>query len=269
MTEFDIEKIDRIVSDLLLEFKEERNKLQYELDNANSKIMEIDRSISSFKENEDVDIKVFSPRNLSNLNLEKIEMMNQEKAKIEDSSKSVIKQLNYYSDKCDKLGEIKNIIQGSSSSSTKDKIDGIMKMFSIDSENSNQIEQNSNDVFSTNISLDYNNNQIENNENNNDIFKGTSDRVENNEKISVSDGISVVLENSNSVIEKASIVINNPDDNFSKYDKLSLIKEMEILSHRLEITIKIIDNDVYRTKMDLKSIKNSLDDLLTSLRNSI
>lgn len=269
MTEFDIEKIDRIVSDLLLEFKEERNKLQYELDNANSKIMEIDRSISSFKENEDVDIKVFSPRNLSNLNLEKIEMMNQEKAKIEDSSKSVIKQLNYYSDKCDKLSEIKNIIQGSSTSSTNDKIDGIMKMFSIDSENSNQIDHNTNNVFSTNLSLDKNKDELNIEENNSNVFNGTSDSVENNEKISVSNGISVVIENTNNIISKASSIINNPDNNISQYDKLSLIKEMEIISHRLEITIKIIDNDVYRTKMDLKSIKNSLDDLLTSLRNSI
>lgn len=265
MTEFDIEKIDRIVSDLLLEFRQERNKLQIELDNANAKIMEIDKSISSFKENEDVDIKVFSPRNLSNLNIEKIEMMNNEKSKIEDSSKSVIKQLNYYSDKCDKLDEIKSILNGNiSSSNGTDKIDNIAKMFSIDNSD-NQVKDN--DVFSTGLTLNNNSlGSLNENKKNTDVNEGTTDRVENIEKLSVSDNISVLVESKKVINETTSILEN---DNLSQYDKLSILKQLESLSHRLDLSIKIIDNDVYRTKMDLKSMKSNLDDLISSLKNSL
>ena len=110
MNSINVKKIEIIVNDLLSEFDKESSKLQSEYDDNVVRILEIEKNIHNYKENEDVDFQVFSPRKIDNQNEEKIEAMNLEKESIEEINKSLYRQIKYYTDKKDKLNEIINII---------------------------------------------------------------------------------------------------------------------------------------------------------------
>lgn len=111
MNELNVKKIEIIVKDLLSEFDKESGKLQVEYDDNVARILEIENNIHNYKENEDIDFQVFSPRKIDNQNEEKIEAMRKEKESIEDVNKSLYRQIKYYSDKKDKLKEILYIIE--------------------------------------------------------------------------------------------------------------------------------------------------------------
>ena len=88
MNSINVKKIEIIVNDLLSEFDKESSKLQSEYDDNVVRILEIEENIHNYKENEDVDFQVFSPRKIDNQNEEKIEAMNLEKESIEEINKS-------------------------------------------------------------------------------------------------------------------------------------------------------------------------------------
>lgn len=110
MDNIGIRKIELIVTDLLSEFQREGGKLQAEYDDNAARILEIEENIHKYKENEDVDFQVFSPRKIDNHNAEKIDSMNKEKESIENINKSLYRQIRYYTEKIDKLQEILDII---------------------------------------------------------------------------------------------------------------------------------------------------------------
>lgn len=132
MNSINVKKIEIIVKDLLSEFDKESSKLQSEYDDNVVRILEIEENIHNYKENEDVDFQVFSPRKIDNQNEEKIEAMNLEKESIEEINKSLYRQIKYYTDKKDKLKEIINIInedrEDESISSVSSEIDDITKV---------------------------------------------------------------------------------------------------------------------------------------------
>ena len=132
MNSINVKKIEIIVKDLLSEFDKESSKLQSEYDDNVVRILEIEENIHNYKENEDVDFQVFSPRKIDNQNEEKIEAMNLEKESIEEINKSLYRQIKYYTDKKDKLNEIINIInedrEDESISSVSSEIDDITKV---------------------------------------------------------------------------------------------------------------------------------------------
>lgn len=132
MNSINVKKIEIIVNDLLSEFDKESSKLQSEYDDNVVRILEIEENIHNYKENEDVDFQVFSPRKIDNQNEEKIEAMNLEKESIEEINKSLYRQIKYYTDKKDKLNEIINIInedrEDESISSVSSEIDDITKV---------------------------------------------------------------------------------------------------------------------------------------------
>lgn len=111
MDGLNIRKIEIIVLDLLSEFEREGSKLQSEYDDNAARILEIEENIQNYKENEDVDFQVFSPRRIDNQSEEKINQLNKEKSSIESINKSLFRQIKYYTDKTDKLNEILNIIK--------------------------------------------------------------------------------------------------------------------------------------------------------------
>lgn len=137
MNSLNIRKIEIIVKDLLSEFDKESGKLQVEYDDNVARIIEIEENIHNYKENEDIDFQVFSPRKIDNQNEEKIAVMNKEKENIEAANKSLYRQIKYYTEKQEKLNEILDIIKedretansvDSSIPSVNTKIDDITKV---------------------------------------------------------------------------------------------------------------------------------------------
>lgn len=195
MTAKEVEQISNIVVDLLMEFQKEQNRLQVIFDNGTSRITEIEEDIVNYKETEDVDFKVFSPRNISTLNEEKLESMDREKLTLIESNKEIFKQLKYYNEKVEKLRIIQSIIDSDINEDIK---------------NENEVE-------------------IE---------------IDNNIKHSID--VSEIVDN--------------------EFDKKEFISDLERLSHRAEICYKLIDNDIYRTKIEIKSIKSNLDEIIDVLK---
>lgn len=111
MDSISVRKIEIIVKDLLSEFEKESGKLQVEYDDNASRILEIEENIHNYRENEDTDFQVFSPRKIDNQNEKKIEVLNAEKENIEFANKSLYRQIKYYSDKKEKLNDILAIIE--------------------------------------------------------------------------------------------------------------------------------------------------------------
>lgn len=111
MNSINIKKIEIIVSDLLSELEKESGKLQIEYDDNVARILEIEEHIHNYKENEDVNMQVFSPRKIENHNEERINAITKEKENIEAANKSLYRQIKYYTDKKEKLKEILNLIE--------------------------------------------------------------------------------------------------------------------------------------------------------------
>jgi len=211
MTPTDTEKVTKIIVDMLMEFQKEHSRIQSSYDNGILRLNEIQEDLTNYRETEDVDFKVFSPRKVSMLNEDKLNSMDNEMRQIEEVNKGLLKQLKYYSDKVEKLLTVQAILDGEIYEVPVDKEDSIEDIF--------DIKKKDEDIL-----LD---NDIENNE------KSSSDLV-------------------------------LPEMN--EYDKQSLVDNLERLSHRIEVGSKIIDSDVYRTKMELKSIKSGLDDVISTLK---
>lgn len=128
MNGLNIRKIEIIVKDLLSEFDKESGKLQSEYDDNVARILEIEENIHNYKENEDIDFQVFSPRKIDNQNEEKIATMQREKESIEEINKSLYRQIKYYSDKKDKLNEILSVIEEDRESEQISSFDDITKV---------------------------------------------------------------------------------------------------------------------------------------------
>lgn len=207
MTAKEIDQISNIVIDLLMEFQKEQNRLQIIYDNGSSRISEIEENIVNYKETEDVDFKVFSPRNISTLNEDKLESMDREKLTLMESNKEILKQLKYYNEKVEKLRIIQMIIG---------------------------TDENEDSDF------DYRDESID------DVQKVDTNEINDTDST------------------KNSIDINELVDN--EFDKQSFINDLERLSHKMEISSKLIDNDIYRTKIELKSMKSNLDEIINSLK---
>ena len=112
MTPTDKEKVSKIIVDMLMEFQKEQRRIQTEYDNGLSRLSEIEENLINYRETEDVDFKVFSPRKVSTLNEDKLNSMDSEMKEIEEDNKQLQKQLKYYSDKVEKLLVVQAIIDG-------------------------------------------------------------------------------------------------------------------------------------------------------------
>lgn len=221
MTPTDNEKITKILVDMLMEFQKEQKRIQAEYDNGLLRLSELEENLNNYRETEDVDFKVFSPRKVSTLNEDKLNSMDSEMQEIRESNKALLKQLKYYTDKVEKLLTVQAIIDGEIYEAPENKEkDSIEELFNLSSDNEVKSEERS------------------------------------------------TLENDSSQIFEKQIDFDKKYDipDMDLFSKQSLIDNLERISHRIEVGVKIIDNDLYRTKMELKSIKSGLDDVISTLK---
>lgn len=260
----DLDTINKIIIDLLLEFQNEQNRLQVMYDNGTSRLLELEEDIVSYKDTEDVDFKVFSPRNVSNLSEEKLMAMDREKTNIEDGNKELLKQLKYYNDKVEKLRTVLTILD-------ETEIDNTEYISTNNEEEINSSEQEIDpiDLELSNIRRLFSAKKDSESDETRYTLKQKKE-VDVPEEESSLENITKDTSNSSDDVESSNVledkVSNSSIKELNDYESRSLLDDLDRISHRIEISYKVIDNDVFRTKMELKSIKSGIDDIIRGIK---
>ncbi len=108
-----------LLSDLFDEFEQEKNDLKIRYDDNLNRIDIIDSTIEELKRYND-ESNMFSPRNVSNDNSDRIEELNKEKADIEEENKVILNQLKYYTDKSQSISSVFANYEEDTSKNTSD-----------------------------------------------------------------------------------------------------------------------------------------------------
>ena len=234
MTSSDLIEACDILIKLEQEFSTEEAKLS-EISNEHAvRIDELDQQITTFRRNEDVDFRVFSPRNVSTGISDKIKALESEKKQLEREKHDADKQLKYYSGKTEMIGKVLSILRGD----LKDE-----------SETDSTTVRKSKNPFSF-LDEDFESDQT------------SVDEVIEDKDV---DDISELFkqpEPAKDIEEKV------PD---TKPDIVSVngvpVDEVERVCHKVEFCEKIISNDGIRAKLEIKNIVADLKDLIRAYNN--
>lgn len=261
MTSADLIEACDILIKLEQEFATEEAKLS-EISNEHAiKIDELDQQITTFRRNEDVDFRVFSPRNISTGNSEKIKVLENEKKMLEREKRDADKQLHYYSGKTDMIGRVLELLRGD---------------LKEDSDEDSMAVRISRDPFAF-IDEDSKDEVIEDK-----VDTVTSLFREANEKIKKSFD---EFKNTEEIedIEEDDTDTNSSDDKDDKEEKIpealsTVIKEnesggvpvdeVERVCHKVEFCGNIINNDRVRARLEIKNIVADLKDLIRAYGKS-
>ena len=112
MTSKDLIDACDILVKLEQEFATEEARLSEISNDHAMRIDELDQQITTFRRNEDVDFRVFSPRNISTGTSDKIKAFENEKKQLEREKKDADKQLRYYSGKTEMIGRVLSLLRG-------------------------------------------------------------------------------------------------------------------------------------------------------------
>lgn len=228
--------VKKIIQELYNEFLKDEKKISEIYENNSVRIDELDHKIHTLKKSEDVDFKVFSPRNTNNINSDKISELENEKSILESESRNYSKQLRYYSDKVNKLNEVlillgetdlKESLKDSAFENVPDVVEEI-------------IEDPFNDLFPSYV------------------------RKNNNSNINVFDSIinnSVDNSDSTSFDKSETDDIGNSNIDLNINNDLFLRDSVNQIIHKAEFTEKIITNDSIRAKLEIREIISLLKNL--------
>jgi len=230
-----IRKIEIIMNDLLSEFEREGSKLQAEYDDNAVRIIEIDANILNYKESEDIDFQVFSPRKIDNQNEEKINSLKSEKQNIELTNKSIYRQLRYYSEKIEKINEVLQIIKESSDEESTKKITPLEDITHVDEK-----------------ILEYYDS----------IVDDDNDRIVSSKSESRS-GWRLIK-------DELDIPISTLSDNITveSDDNDAVVDSLISITTKLETESKAIDEDYFRTKEEIRTVLNDINTILDKLKNN-
>lgn len=223
-------EVRSIVQELYNEFLEEEKKLGDIRDSHRVRIDELDQKIINYKKNDDVDFKVFSPRNNLNINTDKINELERERNDLEAECKLSDKQLSYYSDKLSKLEKVLELLNGKVENKSHFEFDPI--------EINNEEKGHENTIFDELFSKNSNNDEKEG-------FTKTQTEIK-------ADVVN---------IEEDKNQIDFPDNHANEKSYITPGSIARIL-HKAEFTEKIITNDTIRAKLEIKEIIRSLKELI-------
>ena len=235
MTSKDLIEACDILIKLEQEFATEEAKLSEISSEHAMRIDELDQQITTFRRNEDVDFRVFSPRNISSGNSEKIKTIESEKKQLEREKKEADKQLHYYSGKTEMIGKVLDLLRGD----LKEESD----------EDSTTVRK-SRDPFAFIDEADSTDEVIEDKEDEvSALFKETNRKI----RESLSEFEELKEE------EKDVKPVSNPAVSVSEGVP---VDEVERVCHKVEFCGKIISNDGVRAKLEIKNIVADLKDLI-------
>lgn len=231
MTSKDIIEACDILIKLEQEFSTEESKLSEVSNDHAIRIDELDQQISTFRRNEDVDFRVFSPRNVSTGTSEKIAALEDEKKQLEREKREADKQLKYYSGKTEMIGKVLALLRGDlKEESSEDSSTVIMSrnpfaFLDDPMENADDTIDTSEDDFD-HVS---------------DLFNDLNDDSE---------------EKSNDIVE------NEESYNSVNSGNGVPVDEVERVCHKVEFCGKIINNDGIRAKLEINNIVDDLKELI-------
>ncbi|MBQ6129116.1 MAG: hypothetical protein IJI51_05605 [Lachnospiraceae bacterium] len=213
------------------EFASEEAKLSDVSNEHAMKIDELDQQITTFRRNEDVDFRVFSPRNLSTVTSDKIKSLEEDKKQLEREKKEADKQLRYYSGKTEMISRVLELLR----SGLKEESD----------EDSSTV-RNSKNPFSF---LDEDQDSVVEFEDETDDIAALFAPVRSEEE---------------TVSEKESSTEKSADRNeVSFVESVGVpVDEVERVCHKVEFCEKIISNDGIRAKLEIKNIVADLKELI-------
>ena len=213
------------------EFASEEAKLSDVSNEHAMKIDELDQQITTFRRNEDVDFRVFSPRNLSTITSDKIKSLEEDKKQLEREKKEADKQLRYYSGKTEMISRVLELLR----SGLKEESD----------EDSSTV-RNSKNPFSF---LDEDQDSVVEFEDETDDIAALFAPVRSEEE---------------TVSEKESSTEKSADRNeVSFVESVGVpVDEVERVCHKVEFCEKIISNDGIRAKLEIKNIVADLKELI-------
>ena len=232
MTSKDLIDACDILIKLKQEFSTEEAKLSELSGEHAMRIDELDQQITTFRRNEDVDFRVFSPRNVSTGTSDKIKALESEKKQLEREKKDADKQLRYYSGKTEMIGKVLDLLRGDlKEESDEDSVTVIKSRnpFSFLDEDPGLDEEIIEDRHSDDVAR---------------LFKESDKELSANEDddIDVDDLQTAVSDN----VTSEGVPVN----------------EVERVCHKVEFCEKIISNDGVRAKLEIKNIVADLKDLI-------
>ena len=235
MTSSDLIDACDILIKLEQEFSTEEAKLS-EISNEHAvRIDELDQQITTFRRNEDVDYRVFSPRNVSTGISDKIKALESEKKLLEKEKRDADKQLKYYSGKTEMIGRVLSILRGD----LKDE-----------SDSDSATVKKSRNPFAFLDEDDLPDETLE-------------DEVIENKDI---DSVAELFKTVETKTEP------HPDSNTNSPDVVSVggvpVDEVERVCHKVEFCEKIISNDGVRAKLEIRNIVTDLRELIRAYTNN-
>ena len=256
MTSADLIEACDILVKLEQEFADEEAKLS-EISNENAiKIDELDQQITTFRRNEDVDFRVFSPRNISTSNSEKIKVLENEKKMLEREKRDVDKQLHYYSGKTGMIGRVLDLLRGDLKEESSEDSATVRKSRDpfafIDEDQTDEVIEDKEDEVTSlfreaNEKIRKSFDEFKDDED--DEFFDTEDEEDEEDM-------------SEKQPEAVFNVINGTDVNGVPVD------EVERVCHKVEFCGNIINNDRVRARLELKNIVADLKDLIRAYSKS-
>ncbi len=103
------EELLNIIDELYSEFNDERIRLKMLMDDNDRRIQEIDEYVSELVKNEDIDFRIFSPRNTKTAHTDKVELLKEEKDKLIDENRKLKDKFQYYEEKVNKISTLNSV----------------------------------------------------------------------------------------------------------------------------------------------------------------
>lgn len=225
MTSKDLIEACDILIKLQQEFSTEEAKLT-EISNEHAiRIDELDQQITTSRRNEDVDFRVFSPRNVSTTSSDKIKAFESEKKQLEREKLDADKQLKYYSGKTEMISKVLDLLRGD---------------LSEDSENDSPTVKKSRNPFAF-LEEDFEDEVVEDLVDEEEIDESPEDLFK---------SVEMVKPELKAELKQTTSSGGVPVD------------EVERVCHKVEFCEKIISNDGVRAKLEIKNIVADLHDLI-------
>ena len=226
MTSNDLIEACDILVKLKEEFSTEEAKLQEIANDHEIRIDELDQQITTFRRNEDVDFRVFSPRNISTGTSDKIKVFENEKKQLEREKMEADKQLRYYSGKTDMISKVLDLLRGDLVQDSEDDSDTVRRS--------------------------------------RNPFAFLDEDITQDDKVSIEDD--VVIDDEENVEDLFDELIREDNVQTEKKENTSgngvPVEEVERVCHKVEFCEKIISNDGIRAKLEIKNIVADLKDLI-------
>lgn len=232
MTNKEFDEVVNILVDLQKEFSGEEDRLKDISDSHLYKIEELDQQISNYRKNEDIDFRVFSPRNVSATSSEKILSLENEKNELEREKREADRQLSYYSGKAEKISKVLFLLKKEEGSE----------------ENSEEAGDNSKVYDTEEFDMDFFFPKKKK------VFPFLDEETEED-----------LFENDESLTEEDSLEeqeASAPEESDNDSCGNVPVEEIEKVCHKVEFTEKIVNNDHIRAKLELKTIISELKELI-------